>query len=209
MTEGLFSGSPARDALLRLYSMANIQDPELQKRWVGLSLKLGPRLASRSIVTIQNLGNLDLILRALEKEFHPTPSVDPVLTLQSGLSEAWIGSAYEIFRIAKNKLPDDAQVRQIHDQLRLLRIPLEKYQISEDSKLNEPLKLVKESSDHEDVYLYDKTDLDREHVMPTGVSNRGSVQWRAIDLTKMDSSWIERLHLSEVILDYGDSFAST
>jgi hypothetical protein len=86
--------------------------------------------------------------------------------------------------------------------LRLLRIPLGKYEIAADSKLAEPLKLQKPPprNKESDIYIYSKSDKTRAHIMPIGVSRRGSHMWQVIDVVADQTYWLERRELSERIV---------
>lgn len=91
-------------------------------------------------------------------------------------------------------------VRALAEDFRLVRVSLEKHQIPSDLKeLDAPLSLQKAPAkgDHTDVYVYDKADPKRAHIMPTGFSVRGSVVWQVIDLKNDQGRWIERRSLSE------------
>jgi hypothetical protein len=86
--------------------------------------------------------------------------------------------------------------------LRLLRIPIDKHEIRGDKKLKAPLvmKRYPPKDEAEDIYQYTKDDPTRSHIMPGGVSKRGSVMWQVLDITCNESFWIERRSLSEKLL---------
>lgn len=190
--------------MTRLYAAAVAQNQEVFQNWIKLSEKLYPNIATGSILTLQNIRNIDVILRALESELDAsTPGIDPILTLQGGLSELWVGSAYEVFRIAKNKMPADHAAKKIHDQLRLLRMPLEKYEVAGTSNLKEPLQMVKSDGVAGEMSLYDKNDSSKEYMMPSRISPNGSIEWNTFCSVENKSLWIERLKLSDEILSYG------
>lgn len=190
--------------MMRLYTVAVAQNSEVFRNWINLSKKLYPNIATGSILTLQNIGNIDVMLRALESELDGSAhGIDPILTLQSGLSELWVGSAYEVFRIAKNKMPDDHAAKKIHDQLRLLRMPLEKYEVAGTDKLKEPLQMVKSDGTAEEMSPYDNNDSGKEYMMPSRISSNGSIEWNTFCSVENKSLWIERLKLSDEILSYG------
>jgi hypothetical protein len=87
-------------------------------------------------------------------------------------------------------------------ELRLLRIPLEKHEIAADRKLTEPLRMHRQppNNDDTDSYEYSNNDARKAHIMPTGISSRGSVMWQVIDLQSNSSYWLERRDLSERIV---------
>lgn len=120
---------------------------------------------------------------------------------QKMLSELWVGSIYETVRLIVERSPEVAtnEVCALAEDLRLLRVPLEKHQIAHDRKLDAPLQLQKQppNNDQTDLYEYDKADPKRAHIMPSGLSSRGSVGWHVIDLISGQDRWIERRELSD------------
>ncbi len=185
--------------------------------WIKLSHSLGSLIADGATLTIQSLGKMDLLLRVLEDERvakrnmveGSSPAApDFSLDIQNTLSEYWVGSAYEIFRSAKEKNTSDEAARQLHDDLRLVRVPLEKYQLPQDHKLTEPLPMGVIGDDGSDIQMYDKTDKNRSHIIGRAISGRGSIEWMAIDVVKMKNIRMERRYLSERILAYGDKIDS-
>jgi hypothetical protein len=99
-------------------------------------------------------------------------------------------------------LPVDADVTALTQDLRLLRVPLAKREITSEGQLKKPLNLQKlpPKGDQSDCYEYDKGDPKRSHIMPTGLSGRGSVTWLALDVKKSQERWIERRDRSDRIL---------
>lgn len=195
----------AKDVLGALFSLSAGRNGHVQSKWISLSRKLGSSLPVASIFTIQSIGNFDLILRALEEEFQPSPTVDLSLTLQYGLSASWIGNAYEVFRVAKNLRGDDIEAKEIHDLLLFLRVPLEKYQIAQEKHLKEPLVLGLAGGSLAETRIYDKKDDHRSFTIPSQISNRGSAEWLAVDTENRKQFWLDRLTLSDRILAYSDS----
>jgi hypothetical protein len=112
---------------------------ELLDDWVRISFKLGTVLPASALMhSIQRVGRMDGLLRSMENE-HLKVGVgneeQDFLSFEAYamLSEAWIGSAYEIFRIVKEQrhmlhtdLPEIARC------LELVRVTLEKHQIAKD-----------------------------------------------------------------------------
>jgi hypothetical protein len=102
------------------------------------------------------------------------------------LSVYWIGGMYEVFRLLRDRELDDKNDRffQVLKTLELLRMPLEKHEIAKDRVLKQPVELSRAPprGDASDQYTYDVGDPTRAHIMPFGLSERGSVCWQAIDL---------------------------
>ena len=180
-------------------------------KWIELSWSLGALIAEGAALTIQSLGSIDMLLRVLEDEriatVHsveeqvPNPQ-DFSLEIQVTLSEFWVGSAYAIFRCAKEKKPCDDTARRLHDDLRLVRVPLEKYQIPQDYKLLEPIPMGVIGSEGGDIRMYDKNDKDRSHIIGRNISGRGSVEWMTVDAIRGLNVLLERRELSNRILAY-------
>jgi hypothetical protein len=127
------------------------------------------------------------------------------------LSNLWVGSTYEIFRLlvdGSRRLiaePSD-EFKALNRELRLLRIPIEKHEISGDRKLKTSLELLRSahSGGGPGLYNYDKEDPRRAHIMPTRPSSRGSTTWLVTDIDQKKSYWIERRELSERIVALWD-----
>lgn len=193
------------------FIQASARQAKLHETWIKISHQIGSVLpASLLSASIQRDGHLDLVLRCIEDDFvtaHAANTAHPFeFHYHKMLSELWVGSMYEIFRLlgdSKRKLiePNDAFQAIAHD-LRLLRIPLEKHEITGDKKLDAPLQLQRNPprNDESDFFQYSKSDPKRAHIMPSGISPRGSVVWHVIDLTDNDSRWIERRDLSDRII---------
>lgn len=182
--------------------------------WIKLSFQL-PSAVPHSLlgVNIQKDGEIDAILRCLEDDAaalvrqkgeaaHGELDYD----LYSTLVRYWIGSMYETFRILKNANPGHALIREIHDELALIRMPLEKHEIASDSKLSGPLKLrrMPPHGDASDNYLYDKSSKTKSHIMPSGMCNFcGSMFWIAIDGKSAGQSEITRRSVSDKVIWLG------
>jgi hypothetical protein len=160
-------------------------------------------------VSIQRDGEVDLVLRCMEDEVAPmaaTQQDDPLFITNylDLLSTYWIGGMYETFRLLRERklAGDDQQFSAIFTDLELLRIPLEKHEIAKDRALKEPLTLVRNPPrDGDETFSYARNDPKRSHIMPTGLSPRGSMMWQPIDAKAHTSKWIERRTLSDQILD--------
>jgi hypothetical protein len=179
--------------------------------WIKLSFLLGSvKPASLLSVNIQKDGEVDLILRCLEDDAAALVRQKG----QDGLNELdldfyyvlvryWIGSMYEAFRILKNANPGAAAIKEIHDELALIRMPLEKHEIASDHKLPGPLKLtrVPTRGDASDEVVYDKNSKTKSHIMPAGMCTFcGSAHWVAIDGKSARQSDLMRRTISDKIL---------
>ncbi|MCP3713004.1 hypothetical protein M3I54_39985 [Paraburkholderia sp. CNPSo 3274] len=124
----------------------------------------------------------------------------------ASLSEAWVGQVYEVLRLTSERklLAESESLVQLAHDFRLLRIPMEKHEIAADRSLSSPLAMYRSPVREGDAdYHYDKRDPLRAHIMPAGISQRGSVQWLAIDLKADEAQrWIERRGLSERVLKF-------
>ena len=74
---------------------------------------------------------------------------------------------------------------------------------AKDRLLDQPLQLISKPAkgDPTDIYSYVPGDRTRAHIMPMGISSRGSMMWQAIDVRSEDAPWIERRALSDQILE--------
>jgi hypothetical protein len=123
---------------------------------------------------------------------------------------------YEILR-AFRQLDDDAQkagarpsgvselqsFRSIFADFELLRMPIAKFEIAKDKKMKQPLAMRKVGeTDEVTPQSYDPKDLARYHIMPKGLSPRGSAVWLALDHQTNREYWIERRDLSERLLAF-------
>src|SRR5262249_6349707 len=170
-----------------------------QKAWIRVSVRLGGMFPnSRLMGSIQQDGNVDVLLRSMEDECAASrPDVQQGLFefhYQHMLSEFWVGRFYEHLRllIDRKLLPKTDEIGALAEDFRLLRVTIEKHEIAGDRQLDAPLKMQRERprGDETDMYEYDKTDPLRAHIMSSGLSQRGSVVWRVIDLKNNQDRWI-------------------
>jgi len=120
----------------------------------------------------------------------------------SPLSEYWISGMYETFRLLTDRKLAGTDTESIFRALELVRMGIDKHEVPKDYTLHGPLQFVKVGEGNEaKSYDYDKKDPMRAHIMPMGVSQRGSLQWRVIDLRNKRELWIERRELSDSILE--------
>lgn len=197
-----------RELIQAGFALASSKYPDVHKAWVSTSYAIGGWLPSSTLsFSVQRGGELDVLLRCMEDEFSPNAEMkepDYAFGYQASLSELWVGHFYEIFRLLKDRkcVPENKDFDALAQDLRLLRIPLEKHEIAGDRKLKEPLMMKRHpaKNDMSDIYEYSKDDPTRSHIMPMGVSTRGSVVWQALDISSNQSYWLERRGLSERII---------
>jgi len=192
------------------FQAAKQRNPELARKWIEISARIGGRVPNSMMVSVQRAGDLDLAVRAME-DSHRDPSADAdiaegfQLHYHMMLAELWIGSVYEVLRLLKERgiAPEGEQFDVLAHDFRLLRIPLEKHEIAGDHTLMEALQMkrVPGRGDSSDVYVYSKEDTAKAHIMPCGVSARGSVMWQVIDLRNRQNRWVELRDLSDRMIE--------
>ena len=189
--------------LAQAFSVARGRLPEVQKAWVAASHRMGGLLPNSLLApSIYKLGDLDLVLRCMEDE-RASADLDAKESdrLLIMLSEQWVGSAYAVAWVLKEREPsvrDWEGFNAFYRDLWLLRIPLEKYEIAADKKLPPelPMQKVPPNEDASDSYIYAKDDPKRAHIMPRSLSQRGSLVWLAV-AGPTEQRWLERRELSD------------
>lgn len=162
-------------------------------------------------MSIQRLGEVDLVCQALENELVTQPpkddgEIDFRPNYLGVLSEWWIGSAYAVcYTFKDRKILSDAEFLRLADELRMIRVQIEKYEVPSDRGLAEPLYFspaqLRPDEKEPPVYVYDKTDRLRSHIPRTGVSARQSAMWEVFDVKVNAHKWFERLELSDRMLN--------
>jgi len=191
--------------------------------WTNLSGVLAGRFSLPiAMISLQQQGDLDLLLCCMEEEFANKATtgagdtdVDFTFHYQKMLSEGWVVGCYETLRafqqrdVERGAQTDAVSIlpsfSTLFADLELLRMPIAKYEIARDKRMKEPLNLVANppNNDASDERVYDRNDPRRAHFMPTGMSGRGSVTWLAIDHTAPREYWIERRDLADRLLALG------
>lgn len=199
----------ATELLLTAYGLGMARDPELHKRWISISHKLGPVAGTIHTVSLQRVGRLDMLLRVLEGErlqmlkAQPTGEPEWSLDLQSALSENWLFSAYEVARAAKKPFQasgeDASRLLALEHRLALVRMPLAKGVIQGmDRKphMGNPPMLMKAGDGTPELYRDDGL-----YMMPHGLCREtGAALWCPIDITKGETVAICRRELSDEML---------
>ena len=198
------------------FRLAFTQHREIRQAWIDISLRIGGLLPeSKLFISLQHIGDLDIVLRCMEEETKVDMSrqqdvageEDFSFYYQVMLSEVWICNSYEIFRLLKTRklVNQNDAFKTLVDDLTLLRVTIEKHEIANrqytPNDLN-PLQMQRLSRDGEVTgpYEYSRSDPCRAHIMGTGLSERGSVMLEALDGASGNSRWLERLDLSERIV---------
>jgi len=139
----------------------------------------------------------------MEDTFHSHKTIFSAEYLMM-FSELWVCETYEFMRVMKARelYPDKKhEIDEVYNQLKLLRIPLDKHEIASDRKIKEPIKLIKHPIREGDTpYEYNSNDSLRSHIMPRSFSSIGSAIWQVTDIKTSQSYWIERRSLSNKLL---------
>jgi hypothetical protein len=79
---------------------------------------LGSDLTSSLTISVQRVGDLDLLIRAMESEFSPNPNLFDAHHNQLTLSEMCVSSAYEMVRLirARKFEPENEDLREVASQ---------------------------------------------------------------------------------------------
>jgi hypothetical protein len=172
------------------------------------------------MMSLQRQGDLDLLLRCMEDEFEANKAAETADDLgmdftfhyQMMLSETWVVGCYEIFRAFRQRdderklgadaVPALAIFKSLFADLERLRMPIAKYEIAKDKGMKQPLvmRAIPANNDATDDRPYNKDDPARHHIMPTGMSSRGSMMWLALDHMEPREYWIERRDLADRLL---------
>lgn len=182
------------------------QYPELYRAWVESSFSAGANIPNSTLLcNWQRLGEIDVLLRTIEADFASPANSQNLLAhhLQLMMSELWIGLAYAVvraIRVRNDQVRDS--IRLLARELTLVRVPLEKYEIVDDHRLETPLRMETYPSGSADTrqFVYDKSDPKRAHVLPCGVSERGSIMWMVFDHRQASQYWVERQNLADRLL---------
>jgi len=188
------------------FTDARARYPELALAWVEISYRVGSLPPNSALsATTQRDGSIDLLLRCMEDEQVQRVAGEFAFQYQKMLSDYWIGSVYEIFRLLRDRKLADVPLgfSEVLADLELIRMPLEKHELPKDRKLEAPLEMIRNppKNDSTDIYVYDPKDNRRAHIMGFGVSTKtGSVIWHGIDIASKSDRWIERRDLADRIL---------
>lgn len=183
---------------------------DISAQWTKLSHKLAAP-NGHATVAIQNLGQLDLLLRALEAEALPDPSVGPLFAAHHRvlLSESWVLNAYEIVRSlyetekAAAEATGTAQtpgLAALKYRCALARMPIAKGEIANYSakkfKPSEPIIMAHEDGSDPRPYVNDGSLLTPRAICAV----TGAIVWRVVDLGTDNDVTISRRELSDAFL---------
>jgi hypothetical protein len=207
---------PASPLLNSLFNVARAKYRAEYEAWVQLSHRLSGRFnLFTASLSIQREGDLDILLRCLEDEFdmNRTAGMDFSFHYQLMFSEAWIAGFYEILRAFQQRDREAAKAgratsgvselrefKSIFTDFELLRMPIAKFEIAKDDKLKQPLPMRRVGDEPKPIEFYDPNDPGRYHIMPQGVSERGSAVWLALDVRNLQQHWVERRDLADRLL---------
>ncbi|MFA5950203.1 MAG: hypothetical protein WC807_07960 [Hyphomicrobium sp.] len=80
-------------------------------------------------------------------------------------------------------------------------MPIAKFEIAKDKGLKNALPMRRVGGqESEPIEFYDPKDPSRFHIMPNGVSERGSAMWLALDVVNSRQHWVERRDLADRLL---------
>ncbi|MDQ0421109.1 hypothetical protein J2045_002136 [Peteryoungia aggregata LMG 23059] len=186
------------------------ENAEVHKRWINVMHRLAGQYGT-GLLTMAGDTRLDMLLRSIEAETAKRISanqeqIDLVFDLQLKLSESWILSIYEVLRTAcqqaRSKGLEHIALKTLHDEFKLVRIPLAKLEIA-NAKLAEPeLMLQKFGGEEEEPESYI---ADASYIIHRAVcTSTGAIQWMAIDIKKKANVWINRHNLSDKLLAFAD-----
>ncbi|MBD3787299.1 MAG: hypothetical protein IE922_10085 [Sphingomonadales bacterium] len=183
---------------------------DIYAQWTKLSHKLAAPNC-RATVAIQNLGQLDLLLRALEAEALPAPAMGSLFAAihRDILSVSWVLNAYEIVRSlnrtekAAAEATGTARTPGLDDlitRFALARMPLAKGEIANYSakkfKPSEPIIMAHKDGSDPRPYVNDGSLL-----TPRAISAvTGAIVWRVVDLGTDNDVTISRRELSDAFL---------
>src|SRR3954470_4158333 len=95
------------DLITASFRQASERQRALHQAWIRISYRVGGLLPkSLLLYSVQQYGELDLVLRCMEDELAPKlgkpPGLDFHYQYQRLLSEVWVGAIYEILRLLIN-----------------------------------------------------------------------------------------------------------
>ncbi len=209
---------PVSPLLNSLFNIARARYRAENEAWVQLSHRLSGRFnLPIAASSIQREGDLDILLRSLEDEFDlkkETSGMEFSHHYQMMFSEAWVVGCYEILRAFRERdqkatkagkrtsgVSELAEFKSNFTDFERLRMPIAKFEIAKDKALTQPLPMYRVGEDAtQPTEYYDPKDPGRFHIMPTGVSARGSAMWLVLDPGDLTQYWVERRDLADRLL---------
>lgn len=175
--------------------------------WIKASYNIGGLLPTSGLsISVQSIGQIDILLRSMEDEFSSNPhqSHGFEINYQKIFSEFWVGSAHEITRLLRwrNLAPDNNDFKVLLRNLELLRMPLDKHEISSDKKLTAPLIMQRFPEEPGDIdIIYDKNNMNKSITMPSSITESGSITWYVLDTNTKKQFWLSRRFLSDCFIN--------
>ena len=203
---------------------------DLHAKWTQISIIVGSKLPnSQLMLSVQQLGHLDILIREVEKEFAIIMKGSIEFDIYANqlfviLSENWVCNAYHILQTLRSRqLIANEEFAEIYNYSRLIRIILEKHLLAKDWNLEQPLTLrpipVPGCDTTTETFTYLARDKRRNNnqgsfITPRGVSLSGSFMWYVLDIENANNIkelWIERQYLSNRIISFfmGEKFISS
>lgn len=212
------------DLIARSFHLARSKYLSENRAWIDLAGALAGRSGILPLLMgVQRVGELDLVMRAMEDEFLARAAQDPFASnYQLVFAETWVVACYEALRAFKQRdeereklakkdgiqpetdaLSNTADFKVVFRQFELLRMPIAKYEVASERKMDGRsilMRTVGEGPHRE--FLYTRSDPARFHIMPTVIGPNGRIGWYATDhLNKQQQTvWIERRVLSDKVL---------
>jgi hypothetical protein len=186
--------------ITNVFEAARQRLPEIDEKWIQVSIELGGRLpASGLMMSVQQEGSLDLVLRCMEDEHEAAPTM--ALQYQKMLSEYWIGGLYETLRLLRYRKLLEGEPSQVDlaADVELVRMAIDKHEMAKDNLLEFP-QLRREPPS--DAYVYDRNDLQKADIPRLGMY-RGSLAWHIFDFHTNGYRWVVRRDVSERVLTLG------
>jgi hypothetical protein len=197
------------DLLASTFNQARAATPGLGERWLAASGRASS-LLSRSLiaVTVQRLGEIDAVCRCVERELIERPPAPDVLDMRFHyyvmMAGLWVGAAHSVcFILNQRKLITDEPFKRLAEDLKLVRVQLEKYEVPLDRNLDGPIEMTTGSGPDDappSISTYDYNDVHRSHIGRYGLSARNSLMWEVLEVQPIRHRWIERTDLSDRFL---------
>jgi hypothetical protein len=193
------------ELIVEAFQTSQKMQSAVMQEWITASFRAGSKIPESAMFSsIQRLGELDAVCRAMEDDLvRRPPTYDFRFHYLRLLSDLWVGSAYAIGYSFSDRglFKGDQDFDTVAEDLRLIRVQLEKHQIASDKKLSQPLDLVTDPNQGPiRTVQYDKNDQLRAHIGRTGLSEKYSVMWEIIDIRGNTDRWLERRSLADRLL---------
>ena len=160
------------ELLQAAFSASEARYPTLANQWIRCSFRIEAVLPNSGISKkVQDMGLIDRLTRSLEDEWTGSPTSIFSLNNQVLFSSLFIGGIYAVLRALRQRiaefnraggdpsaislsLPD---LERLHRDFELIRVPLDKFELPQERKISEPIKMIKVPTTDEtsDVYMYE------------------------------------------------------